>query len=99
MGRLTSAINYQGFTFGDVVLGTPSTVVDAKTKVETFSWDDSALPDGVIDAKGEIVSTADGGAVKSEIGEWEGLRDAPAPDESVKVADLPVDVKASVPVD
>ena len=90
MGRLTSSINYIGFTVDGFTLGEPSTDSDG-----LYVWDDSALPDGTIDEFGVVVTPPE--VDNSSVDGFSGTRDVSTPDESVApelVAEYVVEVPA-----
>jgi hypothetical protein len=51
MGTLRSTTDHSGMVVNGVILGDP---VDIDGDPETFEWDDSAFPQGEIDADGNI---------------------------------------------
>jgi len=51
MGTLRSTTDHTGLVVNGVILGDP---VDIDGDPETFEWDDSAFPQGEIDADGNI---------------------------------------------
>jgi YD repeat-containing protein len=51
MGTLRSTTDHSGLVVNGVLLGDP---VDIDGDPETFEWDDSAFPQGEIDADGNI---------------------------------------------
>jgi hypothetical protein len=55
MGTLRSATDHSGMTVNGITLGDPARDIDANDEpVGEYRWDDSRLPDGVIDDSGEI---------------------------------------------
>jgi hypothetical protein len=52
MGTLRSTADHSGLTVNGVLLGEP---VEIDGNPETFEWDDSAFPNGEIDADGSII--------------------------------------------
>jgi hypothetical protein len=52
MGTLRSTTDHSGLTVNGVLLGEP---VEIDGNLETFEWDDSAFPNGEIDADGSII--------------------------------------------
>jgi hypothetical protein len=51
MGTLRSTADHSGLTVNGVLLGEP---VEIDGNPETFEWDDSAFPNGEIDADGNV---------------------------------------------
>jgi hypothetical protein len=51
MGTLRSTTDHSGLTVNGVLLGEP---VEIDGNPETFEWDDSAFPNGEIDADGNV---------------------------------------------
>jgi hypothetical protein len=52
MGTLRSTTDHSGLTVNGVLLGEP---VEIDGNPETYEWDDSAFPNGEIDADGSII--------------------------------------------
>lgn len=57
MGTLRSHTDHTGMTVNGVLLGEPVNLDDDSS---TFEWDDSAFPNGVIDAEGNITVDDEG---------------------------------------
>jgi hypothetical protein len=51
MGTLRSTADHSGLTVNGVLLGEP---VEIDGNPETYEWDDSAFPNGEIDADGNV---------------------------------------------
>jgi hypothetical protein len=51
MGTLRSTTDHSGLTVNGVLLGEP---VEIDGNPETYEWDDSAFPNGEIDADGNV---------------------------------------------
>jgi hypothetical protein len=51
MGTLRSTTNHSGLVVNGVILGEP---VEIDGNPETYEWDDSAFPNGEIDADGNV---------------------------------------------
>lgn len=63
MGRLRAKINHRPTKVNDVELGDPIITREDGTPFQpgdniadlVFAWDDSRIPNGVVDAKGDVV--------------------------------------------